>query len=104
MIWKQQHDHILIFMMLPRFIAQKRQNTKPASFTTTATTDNLMGRQLDVYTTVKQHFESSSQEPVHIIINGTVGTGKILCYQLFEVIVWWLSQGCSTNWSSSSYY
>ncbi|XP_019859761.1 PREDICTED: ATP-dependent DNA helicase PIF1-like, partial [Amphimedon queenslandica] len=30
----------------------------------------------EVYTTVRQHFESTSQEPLHIIINGTAGTGK----------------------------
>uniref|UniRef100_A0A1X7VQH0 ATP-dependent DNA helicase n=1 Tax=Amphimedon queenslandica TaxID=400682 RepID=A0A1X7VQH0_AMPQE len=60
----------------PNFIAQGRQNTTPTPFTTSATPDNLQGRQLDVYTTVKQHFESNCQEPLHIIINGTAGTGK----------------------------
>ena len=60
----------------PHFITQGRQNTTPAPFTTSATPDNLKGRQLDVYTTVKQYFESCSQEPLHIIINGTAGTGK----------------------------
>ena len=60
----------------PHFIAQGRQNTSYTPFTTTATPDNLKGRQLDVYTTVKQHFESASQEPLHIIVNGTAGTGK----------------------------
>ena len=60
----------------PHFIAQAQQHTTPTPFTTSATPDNLQGRQLDVYTTVKQHFESNSQEPLHIIINGTAGTGK----------------------------
>uniref|UniRef100_A0A1X7V578 ATP-dependent DNA helicase n=1 Tax=Amphimedon queenslandica TaxID=400682 RepID=A0A1X7V578_AMPQE len=58
----------------PHFIAQGRQNTTPTPFTTSATPDNLHGRQLDVYTTVKQHFESNCQEQLHI--NGTAGTGK----------------------------
>ena len=58
-------------------IGQKQQDhTTPTPFTTSATPENLQGRQLDVYTTVKQHFESNSQEPLHIIINGTAGTGK----------------------------
>ena len=69
----------------PHFIPQGRQNTTPAPFTTSATPANLKGRQMDVYTTVKQHFDSCSQEPLHIIINGTAGTGKsylVNCYRL----------------------
>uniref|UniRef100_A0A1X7VG80 ATP-dependent DNA helicase n=1 Tax=Amphimedon queenslandica TaxID=400682 RepID=A0A1X7VG80_AMPQE len=60
----------------PHFIAQGRQNTRYTPFTTSATPDNLQSRQLVVYTTVRQYFESTSQEPLHIIINSTAGTCK----------------------------
>ena len=55
------------------FISQEKQRTP---FTTTATPDNLQGRQHDVYDTVKAHFESGDDDPLHIIVNGTAGTGK----------------------------
>lgn len=60
----------------PHFIAQERQRATTTPFTTTATPDNLQGKQLEVYTAVKEHFESSSSEPLHVIVNGTAGTGK----------------------------
>ena len=58
------------------FIAQEKQRTTPTPFTTTATPDNLQGRQYDVYDTVKVHFEQGDDDPLHIIVNGTAGTGK----------------------------
>ena len=58
------------------FISQQKQRTTPTPFSTTATPDNLQGRQRDVYDTVKVHFESGNEDPLHIIVNGTAGTGK----------------------------
>ena len=58
------------------FISQQQQQATPTPFTTTATPENLQGRQHDVYETVKQHYEGDDPEPLHIIINGTAGTGK----------------------------
>uniref|UniRef100_A0A1X7VRY5 Uncharacterized protein n=1 Tax=Amphimedon queenslandica TaxID=400682 RepID=A0A1X7VRY5_AMPQE len=60
----------------PHFIAQGRQNTIPTPITISASPDKLKGRQLDVYTMVKQQFWSNCEEPLHISINGTAGTGK----------------------------
>ena len=58
------------------FISQQQQQATPTPFTTTATPGNRQGRQHDVYDTVKQHCEGDDPEPLHIIINGTAGTGK----------------------------
>ena len=58
------------------FISQEKQRTTTTPFTTTATPDNLQGRQRDVYDTVKVHFEQGDEDPLHIIVNGTAGTGK----------------------------
>lgn len=60
----------------PTFITRHRQTTVEHVFTTSASPKNLQGRQLDVYTTVRDHYESSNPEPLHIIVNGTAGTGK----------------------------
>ena len=68
------------------FISQQKQRTTITPFSTTATPDNLQGRQCDVYDTVKVHFESGNEDPLHIIVNGTAGTGKsylINCLRLF---------------------
>ena len=68
------------------FISQQKQRATPTPFSTTATPDNLQGRQCDVYNTVKVHFESGNEDPLHIIVNGTAGTGKsylINCLRLF---------------------
>ena len=55
----------------PTFITRHRQTAVERDFTTSATPDDLQGRQLDVYTTVKDHYESSDPDSLHIIVNGT---------------------------------
>lgn len=55
---------------IPTFIARHRQTAVERVFTTSATPKNLQGQQLDVYTTVRYHYESSNPEPLHIIVNG----------------------------------
>lgn len=68
------------------FIARQRQTGITQVFTTTANPENLQGKQLQVYNTVKSHYESSSiTQPLLMIVAGTAGTGKsylIHCLQL----------------------
>ena len=69
----------------PTFIARNRQQAAPHTFTTSASPDSLQGCQLEVYTTVKDHFESNSPPPLRMVVTGTAGTGKsylILCIRL----------------------
>uniref|UniRef100_A0A1X7VHK3 ATP-dependent DNA helicase n=1 Tax=Amphimedon queenslandica TaxID=400682 RepID=A0A1X7VHK3_AMPQE len=68
------------------FIHQGRQNTTPTPFTTSAAPDNLKERHLDVCTSVKQHFESIRQEPLHII-NGTAVTGKLYLINCLRLLL-----------------
>ena len=58
------------------FITRHRQDATESVFTTSASPQNLQGQQLDVYTAVKDHYESNSPTPLHIIVSGTAGTGK----------------------------
>ena len=69
----------------PTFISRSRQEAGPHTFTTSASPDNLQGRQVEVYTTVKDHFEGDNPPPLRIIVTGVAGTGKfylILCIRL----------------------
>ena len=45
-------------------------------FSTCANPENLQGKQLQVYNTVKLHYEGNGTQPLHMIISGTAGTGK----------------------------
>ena len=72
MIGQKQQDHILILIMLPISLLKEDRiphplHLPPLLLLTTLREDNWM---------CKQHFQSNSQEPLHIIINGTAGTGK----------------------------
>ena len=60
----------------PTFITRHRQQTTTRVFTTTASPDNLQGAQLEVYTTVRDHFVNNRSTPLRLIITGTAGTGK----------------------------
>lgn len=60
----------------PAFISRTRQEAGPHTFTTSANPNNLQGRQLEVYTTVKDHFEAAVPTPLRMIVTGTAGTGK----------------------------
>ncbi len=68
----------------PTFITRNHQSTLQRSFTT-ADPQHLVGKQLEVYTFVKEHLESANPHPFHLIVSGTAGTGKsylIHCLQL----------------------
>ena len=60
----------------PSFISQQRQAAGQDIFTTSADPQNLQGKQLQVYTTVQQHYKAVNPPPLRMIISGTAGTGK----------------------------
>ena len=60
----------------PSFISQQRQAAGQHIFTTSADPQNLQGKQLQVYTTVQQHYKAVNPPPLGMIISGTAGTGK----------------------------
>ena len=60
----------------PSFISRQQQAVERYTFTTTADSSNLYGKQLQVYTIVHEHFEATSQPPLRMIVCGTAGTGK----------------------------
>ena len=70
----------------PSFLSQQRQAAGEHMFTTSANPQNLHGKQLQVYTTVQQHYEAVNPPPLRTIVSGTAGTGKsylINCLRLF---------------------
>ena len=63
------------------FISTHRRSVLQVSYTPTVNPNLLQGnllqgKQLLVYNTVKQHFESSDSSPLYMIVSGTAGTGK----------------------------
>lgn len=60
----------------PSFISRNRQQVGPHTFNTSVNPANLQGRQLEVYTAVKDHFESANPTALRMIVTGTAGTGK----------------------------
>ena len=58
------------------FITRQRKEATAHVFSTSANPENLQGKQLQVYNTVKSHYEGNCTEPLHMIISGTAGTGK----------------------------
>ena len=71
----------------PTFITRNRQQAAPRTFSTSASPDTLQGRQLEVYTTVKDHFDSNSPTPLRMIITGTAGTGKSYLIQCIRLLL-----------------
>ena len=72
---------------VPTFITRNRQHTAPRTFTTSASPNNLQGCQLEVYTTVKDHFESDNSAPLRLIVTGTAGTGKSYLIQCIRLLL-----------------
>lgn len=61
----------------PTFISRNRQGAGPHTFTTSVNSNNLQGHQLEVYTIVKDHFETAAPLTLWMIIaGGTASTGK----------------------------
>ena len=78
----EHHDWTLAAQMYPNlheapsFISQHQQTTDQPTFTTTARPELLCGKQLHVYSTICDHFQSTNSSPLRMIISGTAGTGK----------------------------
>ena len=60
----------------PSFIAQQQQSTGEHTFSTSANPLNLQGKQVQVYSIVREHSEATNQPPLRMIVSGTSGTGK----------------------------
>lgn len=69
------------------FITTNRQQAAQCTFSTSASPENLQGRQLEVYTTVKDHFESDNPPPLRVIVTGTAGTGKSYLIQCIRLLL-----------------
>ena len=61
---------------MPTFILRQRQSAPIPAFTTTADPIQLQGKQLKVYTIVREHLQAEAPPPLRIIVSGTAGTGK----------------------------
>ncbi len=68
---------------MPTFITRNRQQTGPRTFTTSA---SLQERQLEVYTTVKDHYLNNNPTPLRMIVTGTADTGKSLSNPVHIII------------------
>jgi ATP-dependent DNA helicase PIF1 len=71
----------------PTFVSRNRHQAEPHTFTTSASAENLQGCQLEVYTTVKDHFESENSPPLRMIVTGTAGTGKSYVIQCIRLLL-----------------
>lgn len=60
----------------PTFVARQREAATPHTFTTTADSQHLQGKQRHVYNVVQHHCDSNDTHPLRMIISGTAGTGK----------------------------
>ena len=60
----------------PSFLPTDSLFYKYVSYTPTVNPNLLQGKQLLVYNSVKQHFESSESSPLYMIVSGTASTGK----------------------------
>ena len=58
------------------FIARQQQSAREHTFSTSANPLNLQGKQLQVYSIVREHSEATNQPPLRMIVSGTAGTGK----------------------------
>lgn len=74
--WTQAAEAYANLEEAPSFISQQRQAAGQHIFTTSADPCNLQDKQLQVYTTVHEHFEADNPSPLRMIVSGTAGTGK----------------------------
>ena len=72
---------------MPTFVTRNRQQIGPRTFTTSASPENLQERQLEVYTTVKDHYLNNNPTPLRIIVMGTAGTGKSYLIQCIRLLL-----------------
>ena len=75
---------------MPSYIAQQRQEfVAQSAFTTTAHASHLQGKQLQAYTAVRDHSESSdpNRPPLRMVVSGTAGTGKSYLIQCLKLLL-----------------
>lgn len=60
----------------PSFISRSKEATQLNQPLTYSDPQLLTGKQRLVYDAVSSHLESETDEPLHIIVSGTAGTGK----------------------------
>ena len=75
---------------MPSYIAQQRQEfVAQSALTTTAHASHLQGKQLQAYTAVRDHSESSdpNRPPLRIVVSGTAGTGKSYLIQCLKLLL-----------------
>ena len=75
---------------MPSYISQQRQEfVAQSAFTTTAHASHLQGNQLQAYTAVREHSESSdpNRPPLRMVVSGTAGTGKSYLIQCLKLLL-----------------
>ena len=75
---------------MPSYIAQQRQEfVAQSALTTTAHASHLQGKQLQAYTAVRDHSESSdpNRSPLRMVVSGTAGTGKSYLIQCLKLLL-----------------
>ena len=75
---------------MPTHISQQCQEfVAQSALTTTAHTSLLQGKQLQAYTAVREHSESSdpNQPPLRMVVSGTAGTGKSYLIQCLKLLL-----------------
>ena len=84
---------------MPSYIAQQRQEfVSQSALTTTAHASHLQGKQLQAYTAVRDHSESSDPNcpPLRMVVSGTAGTGKSYLIQCL-LSIWKVLTPCTKN-------
>ena len=75
---------------MPSYIAQQRQEfVAQSALITIAHASHLQGKQLQAYTAVRDHSESSdpNRPPLRIVVSGTAGTGKSYLIQCLKLLL-----------------
>ena len=75
---------------MPSYIAQQRQEfVAQSALTTTAHASHLQGKQLQAYTAVRDHSESSdpNRPSLRMVVSGTAGTGKSYLIQCLKLLL-----------------
>ena len=69
---------------LPSFVTRQRQSSSQHVFTTTA---DLQWKQLPAYNIVKEHLETETSSPLHMIVSETAGTRKSYLIQYLRLLL-----------------
>ena len=72
---------------VPTIITRERQAGTACVFITSASPQNLQGTQFQVYSAVEDHFDSNNSTPLHIVVSGTAGTGKLYLINCLRLLL-----------------